>query len=214
MKIASTNYILVTDAAEEPLTLEEVKTFLRIDGNDYDNIITPLIKTVRQLAEKIIGRDMVNKTWKTYFDYFLFSSFKSNIYPFFCPNYFGEYTVEILKSKLQSITSIKYYSNDVLTVYDSSNYYISDNSDYASIYLKSNATTPTNIDERKQAIEITFVSGYGASRDDIPQALREAMLYHIAALFENAGDCKECEGGLYEKMYYPYIITNKLFDVI
>ena len=61
-------YILLNDSSTEPLTLSEVKTHLRIDGTDYDSILTPLIKTVRQLAEGITGRDFINKTWQLYLD--------------------------------------------------------------------------------------------------------------------------------------------------
>lgn len=213
MKLAPTDYILVTDSASEPLTLTEVKNFLRIDGTDYDNILTPLIKTVRQIAEKTTGRDMINKTWKTYLDYFAFGAYGSNYLNCF-PFFLGGNAIELLKSKLQSITSIKYLVDNVLTVYDSSNYYITNDSDYASIYLTSTATAPSSVDVRKQAVEIIFVSGYGASSSDVPQALRQAMLTHIAFLFENAGDCGDEAKNLATRLYSPYIIYSKLFSVI
>lgn len=216
IKLSPTNYILVTDSASEPVTLTEVKTYLRIDGTDYDNILTPLITTARQLAEKITGRDMINKTWKTYLDYFAFGAYPSsytnivlNSYGFFESGY----AIELAKSKLQSITSIKYLVDDVLTVYDSSNYYITNESDYSSIYLTSSATAPT-VDVKKQAVEIIFVSGYGASSSDVPQALRQAILAHIAYLFNNPDDCDSSGNALANSIYAPYIVTNKLFYII
>ena len=192
--IAPTNYILVTDSASEPLTLSEVKIFLRIDSDDYDGILTPLITTVRQLAERITGRDMINKTWKCYLD----NDCNNLLYP----NYYNGINscvgIEILKSKLQSITSIQYYSNDVLTTWSSSNYYITDEQDYSSINLVDGGSFPSDIDNRKQAVVITFVSGYGADASFVPQALKEAMLYHISALFENSKWDRDWETSLHQ----------------
>lgn len=215
MKIAPTNYILITDAATEPLTLDEVKEFLRIDGNDFDDILTPLIKTVRQLAEKYTGRDMINKTWKTYLDNFHLRSYEgycyNNIYPWYSC---GDVGIEILKSKLQSISSIQYYKDGSLTTFSSSNYYATDESDYSSIYLSDGSSFPSDVDKRKQAVVIEFVSGYGATSASVPEALKEAMLYHIAALFENAGDCNDCESDLYKDLYAPYKLTRLLLGAV
>ena len=190
------NYILQTDSASEAVTLDEVKTYLRIDGTDYDAILTPLIKSVRQLAEKITGRDFINKTWKTYLDYFPSCE-----------------EIEIKKSKLQSINSIQYYTNGVLTTLASSVYYITDEDSYSSIYLVDGQSYPL-VDCRKQAVEIVFVSGYGASASDVPQALKQAMITHIAYLFENSGDCSDGGESLFKSMYFPYILPQKMVLVI
>jgi len=210
MKISPTNYILLTDAATEPLTLAEVKTFLRITTTDYDDIINPLIKTVRQLCEKITGRDMINKTWSTYLDNFSCGFYPDNFYPFVCNS---DYSIGLLKSKLQSITSLEYYIDDVLTTFDATKYYITDEADYAAIYLNKNQSFPS-IDDRRQAVKITFVSGYGVNATFVPEALKEGMKFHISALFDNSGDCSGCDSNLYMKFYSPYIISKLLFRVI
>lgn len=195
-----TSYILITDSAEEPVTLAEVKTALRIDGTDYDAILTPLITTARQIGEKITGRDFVNKTWKLYLD------------DFPCADAEG---IEVEKSKLQSITSIQYYIESVLTTFDSSNYYKTNDANYSSIYLNQNKAYP-NTDDRKQAVEIVFVSGYGASASDVPQAIKTALISMITALYENAGDCAESSKGemaQFKYLFSGYIIPQKLVRV-
>lgn len=194
------DYILETDAAEEPITLAEVKTALRIDGTDYDSILTPLIKTARQIGEKITGRDFVNKTWKLYMDEFP------------CADSEG---IEIEKSKLQSITSIKYYIDSVLTTLSSANYYKTNDANYSSVYLVENQAYP-NTDSRKQAVEIIFVSGYGASASDVPQAIKQALISMVVALYENAGDCAESSNGQmaqFKYLFSGYIIPQKLVRV-
>lgn len=185
------SYILITDSAE-CLTLNEVKTFLKLDGNsDYDNILTPKINEVRVLAEKITGRDFLNKTWKLYQDDFIDG-------------------LSIKKSKLQSITSIQYYSNDVLLTVDNTQYYFTKDSEYSCLYYKS-TFNPSNLDDIKQAVEITFISGYGATANLVPQALKNAMLKHIEAIFE--GSCQDNNNKIAD-FYLPFIVSEKLIDVL
>ncbi len=197
MQITPETYILQTDAATEPVTLAEVKAQLRIDGTDYDAILTPLIKTARQIAEKITGRDFINKTWKAFL----------NRFP--CGDDIG---ILIEKSKLQSITSIKYYIDTVQTTLSSANYYKTEDADYSSVWLVDGQSFPDS-DSRKQAIEIIFVSGYGATAADVPQALKTALLSMITALYENAGDCSEGSDGQqaqFRSLLAPYIIPQKM----
>lgn len=187
-----TNYILVTDAASEPLSLSEVKDYLKVSGTDFDDQITNLIVAVRQYGEIITGRDFVNKTWKTYLDVFP----SCNV------------GINIRRSKLQSITSIEYYTSDVLTAYSSANYYITDESGYASIYLKSSVASWPTVDDRKQAAVITFVSGYGADATSVPDGIKQAMLSQIAALFDNYGDCA-VDDAQFKGLYQYYILGEK-----
>lgn len=173
-------YILNADATTEILTLTELKTFLRIDGNDFDDILTPFITTSRQIGEKITARDFVEKEYKTFLDYFS------------CER------IELRKSKLKSITSIQYYdTNNTLQTF--TDYYITNEADYSSIYP--NNSFPNTYD-RKQAVIITFKVDY----PNFPQALKQAMLSVCAYLFENAGDCADTKQ--FKSLFFPYIIPQ------
>lgn len=173
-------YILNTDATSEILTLTELKIFLRLDGNDFDDILTPFITTSRQIGEKITGRDFVEKEYKTFLDYFPCGG------------------IEIRKSKLKSITSIQYYDphNTLQTFTD---YYITNESDYSAIYA--NNSFPSTYD-RKQAVIITFKVDY----PNFPQTLKQAMLSVCAYLFENAGDCADIKQ--FKSLFFPYIMPQ------
>jgi uncharacterized phiE125 gp8 family phage protein len=188
-------YILITDAITEVVTLAEIKTFLRIDGNDFDNILTPFIKVSRQIGEKITGREFVEKEFKTYLDYFPSS------------NYCG---IELRKSKLKSITSIQYYDeNDTLQTLDANDYYFTDSPEYSSIYLKKDKSFPNTYD-KKQAVIITFKADY----PNRPEAIKQACLSICSYLFENSGDCIIDENNsLFQQLFYPYILGQKLFIV-
>ena len=63
-----------TDPAQtftEPFELDEVKAFLRLDGGDtsQDNILSGMIIAARDQAEILQNRDLVQKQWDLYYDY-------------------------------------------------------------------------------------------------------------------------------------------------
>jgi uncharacterized phiE125 gp8 family phage protein len=183
------NYILVSEIGSELLTLSDIKTHLRIDGSDYDSILTPLIKTSRLIGEKITGRDFIQKEWKTYLDYFPASSYEG---------------IELRKSKLLSITSIQYYDeNDALQTLSSNDYYITNEADYSSIFIKCDKSFP-NTACRAQAIIITFRTSF----PNFPEDLKQAMLSVCAYLFENAGDCINDGNSQFKSLFFPYIISQ------
>ncbi len=195
-------YTLLIDAAIEPLELSYVKDFLRITGNDDDALISNLIVVSRQYGERFTGRDFINKTWKTYLDRFNY-----------CNN-----SVVIAKSKLQSITSIQYFKDDILTTIDPSVYYNTDDAEYSIVLPKRNKSWPDDVDARKQSIEIVFVSGYGPTATDVPQGIKQAMLAHIASMYENRGDCSDCDiafkNSQAASLYKPYVISEAMIGII
>jgi len=82
---------LKTAPAVEPVTLEEAKAHLRVDGGDENALITALIATARMLGERETKRAFITQTWQMYLDK-------------------AEAEIEIPKPPLQSIESIKLIS--------------------------------------------------------------------------------------------------------
>jgi uncharacterized phiE125 gp8 family phage protein len=186
------DYILITPATIEPITLDEVKQKLRLIGNsDFDSELTRMITVAREMCERITGRDLINKTYKGFLD---------------C--YFNQ--VEFRKSKLQSISSIKYYSNNILTTLSSTSYYFTNATDYSQLVFTQNFTA----DNRLQAIEIEFIAGYGSTASTVPTSLKEAMLSFIDWLFNNSGDCTNEDSLMARKLFQNYIIGKKIFFTI
>jgi uncharacterized phiE125 gp8 family phage protein len=177
--------------------LEEAKEHLKIDDSFSDDRIMSLINTVTAIGELITGRDFITRTYECYLDCFPSKT---------CG-------IKIRRSKLQSITSIQYYLDGVLTTIDSADYYITNSPNFSSINLFEGNSWPS-VDNRKQAIVITFVSGYGTSECSIPAPLKQAMLSHLALLFYNAGDCSSSDDSQAKSLYKPYIIPQKLVLVI
>ena len=182
------NYILIQPALIQPITLDEAKERLRLIGNsDFDAELTRLINVATEYCEKITGRDLINKTWLGFLDYF-------------------DYIVEFRKSKLQSINSIKYYQNNVLQIVNPASYYFEKSNEYAKLVF----TESFNPDERLQTIEIEFISGYGTLANQIPHSLKEAVISFVSWLYNNNGDCAE-ESEMANKLFKPWVISNNIF---
>ncbi len=180
-----TDNLLVTGSSILVVSLVEAKEALRIDSSTEDTLITRLIYTATNYFEMITGRDLINKTYKCYLNNFPSAN---NPIPFGYV-YNQPFGIRILKSKLQSITHIKYYVDGVLTTWNSSNYYITDENDYAAIYLVDGQSWPTDADNRMQSVVITFVAGYGTAASDIPYDIKQELLQYVTYLYENRGDC-------------------------
>ena len=206
------DYILTTPAATTPISVAEVKSYARISNTSQDTLIAILINAATNYCETFIKRDLINKTYTCYLDKFPASNSNTLLLSDGFSYSYKDIGIQIRKSKLQSISSIKYYLDDVLTTWASTNYYITDKSAYSSIFLVDDKTYPTNIDEKKQSVEIEFVAGYGAASTDVPDQIRLGLMSHVTYMLENRGDC----GGSSESdlplairsLYNQFRITN------
>jgi len=169
------SYHIITPPATLPVDLNLFKTHLKLtcENLENDNYLNFLLQSATNFAEKYTRRTFINTGFRTYRNYF-------------------EECFEIRRSKLQSVTSIKYYKNSSLIEANSDLYYFTDSNDYSRILLKHNQKWPTEIDIRSQAIQIDFIAGYGETLKDFPEWLRDielAIMLHATALYENRGDC-------------------------
>lgn len=195
------DYELTTPAAVMPVSLAELKANARLDASDTseDTYLTLLINSVTMHAEDIMRRDIINKTYTGRMDYFPTD---------------GSSPIEIRKSRLQSITSIKYYVDGVLQTFSSAKYYITKEADYGSIYLTEGESWPSDADSRKQAVEIIFVAGFGAAAVNVSDEIRLALLQHATFMYQSRGDA--CDGGCSKFMpdtSKETYLANKLYSL-
>lgn len=152
-------YTLALDTAPEtePLTLEEVKNYLKVSSSEDDNLITAMIAGVRQAAEQFMKLSMIEQSWKLAFD---------------------DYTptrMRLPMGPVQSVTSVTAFTRDEdSTVIDSNVYYLSAGKQF--LLFDTNLIS--------QRIEIVYTTGYGSEASDIPQPLRQGMLAHIGAIYD------------------------------
>lgn len=169
------DYVLLTGAPIVPVSLDEMKAQARVDPTitSEDTYFTMLAKAAVTAAENYMRRDLINKTYYAFMNNFPWSSSTG---------------IELTRSKLQSITAIQYLVSGVLQTVSSSTYYITNNTDFGSIYLVNGQGWPADTDVRKQAVRITFVAGYGTLATDIPEEIKIGLLNHITFMYQQRGD--------------------------
>lgn len=158
-----------TDATVEPVSIAEIKTILKEDSSDLDSILTALITPARQLIEKYLNRSLITQTWN-----FKFSCLESrNIFLFYAP--------------VQAIVSLKTFdSSNTEAVYNADNYSLIDDR----LVIDDLASLPVNL-RHNYAYEIIYNAGYGDAASDVPEAIRQAVIYQVIAFHE--GNCCETE---------------------
>lgn len=206
---------LVTGPAAEPLSLSEVKSFIKVDGSDEDTLLNGLIAAARSSAEEYLRRSLITQTWKASFDLVRNNTdyLGEGVYDLPISITYGGFprVVPLPKGPVQSITSVTTYDTDnTSSTYAASNYRLDDSGDR--LLLNHQAIWPSSMRPR-QAVEITYVAGYGDAASDVPQPIKTGMMIHVASLYEQRGMCGD-EKALptaTKPMYAPYrIMGNRL----
>jgi uncharacterized phiE125 gp8 family phage protein len=178
---------LKTAPASEPVSLSDTKTYLRINDDDDDAFITALIIAVRQRFEEWSGRSLITQTWTLWLDGFPQSEKKNSPREGYFELPVAHYdavqrVVEIPRSPLQSVASLKTYDTaNNATVFNSSNYLVDSVSNPGRIALNRGAAWPAGLRDIN-AVEIEFIAGYGNAAD-IPESIKQGILLWIKLLF-------------------------------
>ena len=159
-------YQVVTPASTYPVSLTEAKAHLKVDISTDDTLITNLIIAATQLSEEYTNRffinTVINQTCTTFLD-----------------------LKQLYKSKVVSVTHVKYYDSDnTLQTLASSNYVVNNQFEPAQINLVVDGSFP-DIADRIDAIECKYTVGYGAAASDVPNAIKQAILLTIGNWYAN-----------------------------
>ncbi len=158
----------VVGPTEEPVTLAEAKTHLRVDHDADDTLIMGLIATARRSCEFGARRSFVTQTremalcaWPPA------SGFKLPMPP------------------LQSVESITYLDEAGAThTVTASDYRVYTNVEPGIVALKSNTAWPSATLAVGPSITVRYVAGYGLA-SAVPDDYKSAMLLMIGHLYEN-----------------------------
>lgn len=155
------------DATEEPVTAEEAMAYLRVDDADEKANIEALITVARGMIEDFTGRALLTQTWKLVLD-----------------EWPGD-TIELARSPLASVTSVKYYpaSGAAQATLSAATYHALTGPTPGQIVLKDEETWP-DLAARPDAVEVIFVAG-NTSTEAVPAVLRHAVLFAVSHLYEN-----------------------------
>jgi uncharacterized phiE125 gp8 family phage protein len=175
----------------EPVTLDEMKTHLRVDFNNDDDLITSLLVAARERVETVTGRCLVASTFTYWLDSFPWNWQTDSAPARSTVNRFVEWwanaqVIRIPQPPLKAITTVEYLPSGDASAYvtlDPNVYVVDTNASPAVIYPKTNYYFPYTYAVHN-AVKITFTAGY----DEVPETLKVAIRLIAANWYENRED--------------------------
>lgn len=151
---------VTTEPAEEPITVQEVKDFAKLEYDDdtEDTLLEGFITAVRQAAEEYLGMAFVEQTIDMKMDYW------------------PDVIVCLPQPPLISITKVATLDeDDTETEYSSANYFAITEGWPGKLVLKKDVISPTNTDRDYGGFLIRFKAGYGGA-DDVPELIKLGLM--------------------------------------
>jgi uncharacterized phiE125 gp8 family phage protein len=161
---------ITTQPATEIYTLQEVKDYLKVDDATEDTLITNLLQSARQAAERYLNQALITQTITEKLD-----RLSSPI-------------IYLSVSPVISVSSFQYQDGNNVTQTFDSNYYVVDTFEKpARIALSSGKTWPTlygNIND----VTITYTAGYSTESSGVPAQIKQAILLMVTDAYDNRQD--------------------------
>ena len=166
--------IIVTPPASEPVSLAEVKLFLRIDQAVEDTLLSTLIVAAREAVEVGCGRALIKRRVRESLDIWRRDSVGGAV---------------LGLGPVSSVVAVRLLAaNGTQSVIDADRYRIEGLRDQPRLVFE--AGVPATL-RSAGGIEIEYDAGYAETAAQLPVALRLAVLHIVAALYEaRAGESK------------------------
>ncbi|MGV6871731.1 head-tail connector protein [Pseudochelatococcus sp. B33] len=164
--------ILLTGPLVEPVTLADIKGYLRLDGNGEDRLIHSLITAARLMVEAESGRCLIGQTWRLVLDRWPLGG-----------------TFRLPLSPVAATAGARVFGGDgAATDVAPASLRLDALADPARIVVAGPVPQPGRA---LSGIEIDVRAGYGEGVADVPQPLRHAVRAIVARWFELRGDDTE-----------------------
>jgi|GEM_PF-984905 len=169
------NPSIVTEPAEEPISLAVAKEHVRLetDETDHDATLNRLIKSVRRWAESQIRRRILTTEQRLSVDRFPQRRW-----------------IRLPYGPVQSVSSVVYYPDGgSATTFAASNYQLDATKRVARLTLNRDAHWPTDRLRAAAGVEITYTAGYADTAAELDeQDLVAGMLLKLESLYNNRGE--------------------------
>lgn len=175
-----------------PITLQEVKDHLRVDGTSDDALIEALMQGAVVHAENYLGRRLITQTWKWLLD----------AWPYECER--GHY-IRLPYPPLISVTSVKYLdTSGTQQTLATDQYRVLGAGDLGAIEPARDVSWPSLYGVSEQ-VEIIFVAGYGSYAAAVPEPIRQGMLMLLSPMYESRGAEQAIETpGIVKALWAPF----------
>lgn len=185
-------YTVTTEPNTYPVTLNEVKGYLKISHSSEDTLLNTLIPSATNVLESYTGRWFISRDAVGEFDSIRVTG--QEIYPF----------IEIRRSPLLSVASVQnflggqYIDMTVNTDYEVKSYY-----SYGRIVFFNSI----NVDDKKvYPLRTSFNAGFG-NADAVPEVIKIAIMQMVNYMWRNRGDCDPVCGVRFQGIIIPTSIV-------
>lgn len=154
--------------ATPAVDLTELKNHLRVTSADEDSLVDLYAYAATQLFEIKTRQRLINRSFRLDLP-----GFPSSIDP--CG-------IELPLTPVSAITHVKYYDTaGVLRTWTSSEYILDVTSHLPRVVVAPTYVYPsTQAENRPNAVQVTFVAGYGTAVSSVPQGMRMGVFYLAA----------------------------------
>ena len=181
---------IVTGESVDVVTTAQIKSNLRISSSDstHDTQIEICRDASISVAIEYLQKSLMQRTLKLSLDNIPFSDSVLPNTEGITTGPFLEYrqrSVNLPFSPLVSVTHVKTFDDsDNATTMASSRYFVDTASDYGRVVLRTGETWDDML-RVANAIEITYVAGYGSVATSVPAGIRQGIIVLASHFFEN-----------------------------
>ena len=181
---------IITEPIVEPITVEEVKDFARIDGNDEDAMIETFVVTARHAAELYTGRAFISQSVRLVLDEWNLRA------------------LDLPMPPLISVTNVQTVDEDDSTTdFDSAKYYVVTESIPGKVVIKNDYALPSNDVRTSGGYRVNYIAGYGTTPSSVPRAIRTALLLWVTEIYEKRDLAGEPSPDV-KKLLYDFRVRN------
>jgi uncharacterized phiE125 gp8 family phage protein len=161
--------LLIAGPAVEPVTLAEMRAYLRLDDNAEDDLVAALVMAARLLVEAACGRQLVEQTWRLILDRWPYGR-----------------VVRLPLSPLIRVERVRVFDAAGAPMDLAPLLYRAEGaSDPPRVAVSAAAAEPGLPAE---GIHLDVAVGFGPAAADVPAPLAQAIRLLVARWFENRGD--------------------------
>ncbi len=158
--------IRTVDATVEPVTIAEAKAHMRVEHSRDDTLIGALITAARQSCENMLGRSLLEQTWRKTLDQF--------------PD-----AIELPYPPILSVTSLQYIDDSGATQTLSAASYTLDSASEPGWLVPAYGYAWPTTQDVINAVTVTYKAGYGTAANAVPEAIKTWIKIQVAHLYEN-----------------------------
>lgn len=165
---ANYKYIQRVPPQLEPVSLDDIKAYLKVDISEDDTLLDGMISAARQYCEKVTGRFLLAQEWSVFLD-----------------RWYDE--IHLKRGPIISLDAINIYDDEnQMVAFDVSNVIADLQIMPAELMLKRNSPLPHPL-KPKNGLEIKVTAGYGENVNDVPKALIEGIKQLVGHWYEFRG---------------------------